>query len=72
MQSNIDALEFTPINRYMSFDNDIQIAEGVFIIERICFPWNIFKNVSVCLLFPIKPIMNGIIDGKGFGTTLRN
>jgi hypothetical protein len=73
MENVIDALEFTPINRYMSFGNEIQIAEteykGIKIIERTFFPWNIFKDVSViysvCLLLPIKPIMNGIIDGEG-------
>lgn len=51
MRTNIDQLEYTPLNRFTQHGNEIQFAsvtvEGVEIFERIYFPYNFMKNISV-------------------------
>jgi len=50
MKTIIENLEFTPLHRYMSAGNEIQICKtnylGIGITERTFFPYNIFKKPS--------------------------
>ena len=43
--------EYTPLNRFFSCGNEIQVCGLIFpnnihVTERTFFPWNVFKNVT--------------------------
>ena len=69
MMAIIDNLEFTPVNRFTSHGNEIQICKttylGIEIFWRTFFPYNIFKDpvdtFSCDLLLPIDTIIE---DGR--------
>ena len=60
-KQNIDNLIFEPLHRSFQGGNELQVCKtnynGVDIIERTYFPWNIFKKpttwYSVDLIFPM-------------------
>lgn len=62
-------LIFEPQSRHRMSGNELQIAtthyKGVHITERTFFPWNIFKNITVCYVLDlVLPIDTEVKGGK--------
>lgn len=80
MKTNIEELEFEPLNSFMSCGNNIQhcgcTVMKVHILWRTFFPWSIFKDPTdtfiLDLILPMGTIvlngwMDHVYEPEGFG-----